>query len=84
MEEQEQAPIADREFEEQLTELLKSVSYLDGDEREQMSLESAEVFANADVRSYEDGRVTFTDGSVSDYDLVVCATGFDVSQGLVG
>ena len=57
MEEQEQAPIADREFEEQLTELLKSVSYLDGDERVHMSLEGAEVFADAEVRTFDEAGI---------------------------
>jgi hypothetical protein len=57
MDEQEQTPIADREFEEQLTELLKSVSYLDGDEREQMSLEGAEAFADAEVRTFDEAGI---------------------------
>ena len=42
-------------------------------------LKHGRIHSRPDVSKVEGGRVTFSDGSVSDYDLIVCATGFDVS-----
>ncbi len=42
-------------------------------------LKHGRIHPRPDVSKVDGGRVTFSDGSVSDYDLVVCATGFDVS-----
>ncbi|MBL8785947.1 MAG: NAD(P)-binding domain-containing protein [Deltaproteobacteria bacterium] len=44
-------------------------------------LKHGRIHPRPDVRSADPttGRVTFSDGAVADYDLIVCATGFDVS-----
>lgn len=42
-------------------------------------LKHGRIHPRPDVAKVEGGRVTFTNGNVADYDLIVCATGFDVS-----
>jgi len=42
-------------------------------------LKHGRIHPRPDVAKLEGNRVTFTDGAVADYDLIVCATGYDVS-----
>ena len=42
-------------------------------------LKHGRIHPRPDVAKVDGGRVTFSDGAVADYDVIVCATGFDVS-----
>lgn len=42
-------------------------------------LKHGRIHPRPDVAKVDGGRVTFSDGAVADYDVIVCATGYDVS-----